>query len=72
MGFVVSHLATQTNTSQGWGTQHLWRIRRKAKRPAQGRPFLLVSESAARYVVERGLTAMAVAGTMAVPGFGPE
>ena len=45
-----------------------WR-RRKPERPAQaGLPGTCC---AARYVVERGLTAIAVAGTMAVPGLDP-
>jgi len=44
-------------------------VGRKAKK---GRREAGLSASAPRYVVERGLTAMAVAGTMAVPGFGPE
>jgi hypothetical protein len=58
------------NKAHGWGTGHLWdRSTKKAgARPA----FLLAAEYATRYVVERGLTAMAVAGTMAVAGLGPE
>jgi phage/plasmid primase-like uncharacterized protein len=47
------------------------RLCRKAKK-ADARPaFLLADGYATRYVVERGLTTMAVAGTMAVPGLGP-
>ncbi len=49
------------------------RIDLPESKKADTRPAFLLSDGCAtRYVVERGLTTMAVAGTMAVPGFGPE
>jgi hypothetical protein len=45
--------------------------RRKAKKTG-ARPAFFADYRTVCYVVERGLTAIAVAGTMAVPGFDPE